>query len=132
MSPPEVVEIRGPQDVVAVRQLVRARALELKFSLVNQTKVVTAASELARNALVHGGGGQALLESLETGTRRGLRLTFTDQGPGIADIARAMTDGFTTGGGLGLGLSGAKRLCDEFSITSSPGEGTATVITKWG
>jgi serine/threonine-protein kinase RsbT len=132
MSPPEVVEIRGPQDVVAVRQLVRARALELKFSLVNQTKVVTAASELARNALVHGGGGQALLESLETGTRRGLRLTFTDQGPGIADIARAMTDGFTTGGGLGLGLSGAKRLCDEFSITSSLGEGTATVITKWG
>jgi serine/threonine-protein kinase RsbT len=132
MSPPEVVEIRGPQDVVEVRQLVRARALELKFSLVNQTKVVTAASELARNALVHGGGGQALLESLETGTRRGLRLTFTDQGPGIADIARAMTDGFTTGGGLGLGLSGAKRLCDEFSITSSLGEGTATVITKWG
>jgi serine/threonine-protein kinase RsbT len=132
MSPPEVVEIRGSQDVVVVRQLVRARAVELKFSLVNQTKVVTAASELARNTLVHGGGGQALLENLELGTRRGLRLTFTDQGPGIADIARAMTDGFTTGGGLGLGLSGAKRLCDDFSITSAPGHGTTTVVTKWG
>ena len=115
MSPPEVVEIRGSQDVVVVRQVVRARAVELKFSLVNQTKVVTAASELARNTLVHGGGGQALLENLEIGTQRGLRLTFTDQGPGIADIARAMTDGFTTGGGLGLGLSGAKRLCDEIA-----------------
>ena len=132
MSPPEVVEIRGPQDIVVVRQLVRARAVELKFSLVNQTKVVTAASELARNALVHGGGGRALLESLEIGPRRGVRLTFKDQGPGIADIARAMTDGFTTGGGLGLGLSGAKRLCDDFSITSAPGDGTTTVITKWG
>ena len=132
MSPPEVVEIRGSQDVVVVRQLVRARAVELKFSLVNQTKVVTAASELARNTLVHGGGGQALLESLDLGTRRGLRLTFSDQGPGIADIPRAMTDGFTTGGGLGLGLSGAKRLCDEFSIASAPGTGTTTVITKWG
>ena len=132
MSPPEVVDIRGPQDVVAVRQLVRARALELRFSLVNQTKVVTAASELARNALVHGGGGHARLESIDADTRRGLRLTFTDHGPGIADIARAMTDGFTTGGGLGLGLSGAKRLCDEFSITSAPGQGTTTVITKWG
>jgi serine/threonine-protein kinase RsbT len=132
MSPSEVVEIRGPQDVVAVRQLVRARAVELKFSLVNQTKVVTAASELARNTLVHGGGGQVLLESLETTTRRGLRLSFSDHGPGIADITRAMTDGFTTGGGLGLGLSGSKRLCDEFSISSRPGEGTTAVITKWG
>jgi serine/threonine-protein kinase RsbT len=132
MPPPEIVAIRGPQDVVAVRQMVRARAVELKFSLVNQTKVVTAASELARNTLVHGGGGQALLESLETATRRGLRLTFSDHGPGIVDVPRAMTDGFSTGGGLGLGLSGAKRLSDEFSITSAPGEGTTTVITKWG
>ena len=132
MSPPEVVDIRGPQDVVAVRQLVRARAVELKFSLVNQTKVVTAASELARNTLVHGGGGQVLLENLETASRRGLRLSFSDQGPGIADISRAMTDGFTTGGGLGLGLSGSKRLCDEFSVTSGPAEGTTVVVTKWG
>lgn len=132
MSPPEVLDIRAPQDVVAVRQLVRARTLELKFSLVNQTKVVTAASELARNTLVYGGGGHVRLESLEMGTRRGVRLTFVDQGPGIPDIERAMTDGFTTGGGLGLGLSGARRLCDEFDITSAPGQGTTAVITKWG
>ncbi len=132
MSPPEILDIRAPQDVVAVRQVVRARALELKFSLVNQTKVVTAASELARNTLVYGGGGQVRLESLDTGTRRGVRLTFIDHGPGIPDIGRAMTDGYTTGNGLGLGLSGAKRLSDEFEITSAPGQGTTAVITKWG
>ena len=132
MSPPDVLDIRAPQDVVAVRQLVRARTLELKFSLVNQTKVVTAASELARNTLVYGGGGHVRLESLDMGTRRGVRLTFVDQGPGIPDIERAMTDGFTTGGGLGLGLSGARRLCDEFAITSAPGQGTTAIITKWG
>ena len=132
MSPSEVVEIRESQDVVAVRQVVRARTVDLKFSLVNQTKIVTAASELARNTLVYGGGGQALVESIETGNRRGLKLTFADHGPGISDLGRAMTDGFTTGSGLGLGLSGAKRLSDEFHIDSVVGQGTTVVITKWG
>ena len=132
MSPSEIIEIRNPQDVVAVRQIVRARTVDLKFSLVNQTKIVTAASELARNTLVYGGGGQALVESLDTGSRRGLKLTFADRGPGIPDISRAMTDGFTTGNGLGLGLSGAKRLSDEFQLESAVGQGTTIVITKWG
>ena len=103
----------------------------LGFSLVEQTKIVTAASELARNALVHGGGGQAHIESIADGVRKGLRLTFEDHGPGIPDIEKAMVDGYTTGAGLGLGLSGAKRLSNEFHIASAPGAGTRVVIARW-
>ena len=117
--------------MVAVRQAVRQRAVELGFSLVNQTKIITAASELARNTIQHGGGGRALVEVISDGARQGLRLTFEDQGAGISDIALAMRDGYSTAAGLGLGLSGAKRLSNEFSITSAPGEGTQVVITRW-
>ncbi len=117
--------------MVIVRQTVRQLAIGLGFSLVDQTKIVTAASELARNTIKHGGGGTALLEAINDGPRRGVRLTFEDQGPGIADIAQAMKDGFTTAGGLGLGLSGAKRLSNDFAITSTPGIGTRVVITRW-
>lgn len=116
---------------MVVRQAVRQRAVELGFSLVDQTKIITAASELGRNAIQHGGGGQAVVEVINDGMRRGLRLTFEDKGPGIADIAVAMRDGYSTGNGLGLGLSGAKRLSNEFAITSAPGEGTRVVITRW-
>jgi serine/threonine-protein kinase RsbT len=114
-----------------VRQAVRAWAVEAGFNLVDQTKMVTAASELARNTLVHGGGGSVELESLLDGGRRGLRLTFSDQGPGIADIGQALKDGFTTGDGLGLGLGGAKRLSNEFEISSQPGAGTVVKVTRW-
>jgi serine/threonine-protein kinase RsbT len=123
--------IQSSEDVVLVRQMVRARAVESGFSLVDQTKLVTAASELARNALEHGGGGQMMLEVLNDGIRRAVRLTFQDQGPGIKDINQALKDGFTTGGGLGLGLGGAKRLSNEFSIDSRVGEGTKVTITRW-
>src|SRR5215213_3176413 len=116
--------IRASEDVVAVRQHVRKAALELGFSLVDQTKVVTAASELARNTLIHGGGGSVRLETLAQGVRKGLRLTFEDTGPGIPDIDLALKDGYTTGGGLGLGLSGSKRLMSDFDIVSRVGEGT--------
>ncbi|MFL5561485.1 MAG: anti-sigma regulatory factor [Gemmatimonadaceae bacterium] len=131
MAEPEVVPIAKEPDVVQVRQRVRARAAELKFSLVDQTKMVTAASELARNALIYGGGGKAEIELLSSGARRGLRVIFTDQGPGIANIAEAMRDGYTTGVGLGLGLGGAKRLVNEFEIESAPGRGTRIAITRW-
>jgi len=114
-----------------VRQVVREWAISMGFSLVDQTKIVTAASELARNAVVYGGGGTLALEALNDGNRRGLRLAFEDQGPGIPDVEAALRDGFTTGGGLGLGLGGAKRLCNEFEIASRPGEGTRVVITRW-
>jgi serine/threonine-protein kinase RsbT len=123
--------IASSEDVVLVRQIVRARAVECGFSLVDQTKLVTAASELARNALEHGGGGTMTLEVLNDGLRRAVRLTFADRGPGIADIQQALKDGFTTGGGLGLGLGGAKRLSNEFEIRSSPGEGTRVTIARW-
>jgi serine/threonine-protein kinase RsbT len=123
--------LQTDEHMVMLRQAVRKLAVGLGFSLVDQTKVVTAASELARNTIQHGGGGSALLETINDGPRRGLRLTFEDQGPGIADVVQAMKDGFTTGGGLGLGLSGAKRLTNEFAITSAPGAGTRVVITKW-
>jgi serine/threonine-protein kinase RsbT len=123
--------IERDDHIVIVRQTVRQRAIELGFSLVDQTKIVTAASELARNTIQYGGGGAAVIETVNDGTRRGLRLTFEDHGPGIADVALAMRDGYTTGGGLGLGLSGAKRLSNEFSITSAIGEGTRVVITRW-
>ncbi|HYX33318.1 MAG TPA: anti-sigma regulatory factor [Oligoflexus sp.] len=126
-----VLDIRTETDVVVVRQKVRAVAVDLKFSLVEQTKMITAASELARNVLNYGGGGSVAVEVLIHGTRNGLRLTFEDQGPGIPDIATALKDGFTTGGGLGMGLGGAKRLVNEFEISSRVGEGTRVVITRW-
>ncbi|HEX7797257.1 MAG TPA: anti-sigma regulatory factor [Vicinamibacterales bacterium] len=119
------------EHIVVVRQAVRQRAVELGFSLVDQTKIVTAASELARNTLLHGGGGRAVLEIVSDGIRRGLRLVFEDKGPGIADLQLAMKDGYSTGGGLGLGLSGAKRLSNEFAISSTLGGGTTVVITRW-
>ena len=127
----DTLPLQTDEHVVIVRQAVRQLAVGLGFSLVDQTKIVTAASELARNTIQHGGGGTALLETINDGPRRGVRLTFEDQGAGIEDIAQAMKDGFTTAGGLGLGLSGAKRLSNEFAITSSPGQGTRVVITKW-
>ena len=127
----ELLQIQGSSDVVQVRQVVRTRATELGFSLVDQTKIVTAASELARNTLDHGRGGTVRVESLNDGARRGLRLTFEDKGPGIADLKLALTDGYTTGSGLGLGLSGSKRLVNEFDIWSKPGEGTRVTVTKW-
>jgi serine/threonine-protein kinase RsbT len=127
----ETLPLERSEQVVLVRQFVRRRAVELGFSLVDQTKIVTAASELARNTVLHGGGGTAVVEAVSDGIRRGIRLTFEDRGPGIADIEQAMKDGFSTAGGLGLGLSGAKRLSSEFSITSAPGAGTRVVITRW-
>ncbi|HET9491257.1 MAG TPA: anti-sigma regulatory factor [Methylomirabilota bacterium] len=123
--------IRSSDDIVAVRQQVRQWAVDLQFSLVDQTKLVTAASELARNTLDHGGGGRVDLQALAEGTRRGLRLIFEDKGPGIGDIELALKDGYTTGGGLGLGLGGARRLCNEFEIVSRRGEGTRVTVTKW-
>ncbi|GET36300.1 anti-sigma regulatory factor [Microseira wollei] len=127
----EIVEIRSSSDVVVVRQKVRSLAVELKFSLVDQTKIVTAASELARNTVDYGKGGTVTLEVLNVGTRKGLRLTFEDNGPGIPDIDLALKDGYTTGSGLGLGLSGAKRLMHEFEIASEVGKGTRVTITRW-
>jgi serine/threonine-protein kinase RsbT len=126
----EQLPITSSEHIVIVRQLVRQRAIELGFSLVDQTKIVTAASELARNTMLHGGGGHVKVEVISDGIRKGLRLAFEDQGPGIADIQLAMKDGYTTAGGLGLGLSGAKRLSNEFSIASSGG-GTRVVIARW-
>jgi len=127
----ETLPVRADADVVIARQKVRAWAVEQGFGLVDQTKIVTAASELARNTLIHGGGGSMHLEALNDGPRKGLRLTFEDRGPGIPDIQLAMKDGFTTGTGLGLGLSGSKRLCNEFDIVSKVGEGTRISITRW-
>ena len=127
----ETLPIRTSEDVVVVRQRVRALAVEGGLKLVDQTKIVTAASELARNTLIYGGGGVARLEAVRNGVHNGLRLTFEDHGPGIADIELAMKDGYTTGGGLGLGLSGSKRLSNEFEIVSKPGEGTRVTITRW-
>lgn len=127
----ETIPVRTESDVVVARQTVRSWAIAGGFSLVDQTKLVTAASELARNTVVYGGGGTLTLEALDHGGRRGLRLTFADQGPGIADLAAALTDGYTTGGGLGLGLSGARRLSNEFDIRSAPGDGTTVTIARW-
>jgi len=123
--------LRAQEDVVAVRQVVRKHAVALGFSLIDQTKFVTAASELGRNTIIHGGGGIAKLDILEQGARRGIRIAFEDKGPGIRDIDRAMQDGYTSGTGLGLGLGGAKRLTSEFTIESAPGSGTRVVITQW-
>ena len=127
----ESLPIRVSDDVVLVRQLVRKKSVLLGFGLVDQTKVVTASSELARNTLDYGGGGTALVEVLENGARSGVRITFEDQGPGIPDIDLALTDGYTTGIGMGLGLSGAKRLSHEFELWSKPGEGTRVSILRW-
>ena len=123
--------VQTAEDVVAIRHAVRQRAVELGFNLVDQTKIVTAASELARNTVQYGGGGTVTIEAVEELGRRGLRLTFADSGPGIKDVELAMKDGYTTAGGLGLGLSGARRLSSDFHIDSTPGEGTRVTITRW-
>jgi serine/threonine-protein kinase RsbT len=127
----ERLDIRSSDDVVRVRQLARTMALAAGLGLVDQTKIITAASELARNTLDYGGGGFVLAELVEGVGRRGLRLTFEDKGPGIGDVDAALKDGFTTGKGMGLGLGGARRLSNEFSIHSKPGEGTKVVIARW-
>jgi serine/threonine-protein kinase RsbT len=127
----ETIRIASASDIVAVRQRARELSIQLKFTLVDQTKIVTAASELARNALEHGKGGSCHLEVVKNGVRDGLRLVFEDNGPGIADVELAMKDGYTTGGGLGLGLSGSKRLVNDFEIKSAPGQGTTVSITRW-
>ena len=126
----ETIAVLSSDDVVRVRQAVRARAIEAGFGIVDQTKLVTAASEIARNTVDYG-GGTLLIEIVREGARRGVQLTFSDNGPGIADLKTAMTDGYTTGGGLGLGLSGAKRLSNEFSIESAPGKGTTVTLARW-
>jgi serine/threonine-protein kinase RsbT len=123
--------IRSDMDLVWVRQHVRQAAAQLGFGLVDQTKLVTAASELARNTLVHGGGGHMESEPVASGGVRGLRLTFCDEGPGIADVERALSDGYTSGGGLGMGLGGARRLVHEFAIETGPGAGTTVRVTSW-
>jgi serine/threonine-protein kinase RsbT len=128
---PSRQSIGSDQDVVRVRQMVRQAALAAKLPLVDQTKLVTAASELARNTLVHGGGGHATVEQVHNGRRSGVRVSFVDEGPGIADLDLAFTDGYTTGGGLGLGLSGSRRLCDEFDIDTAAGHGTRVTVVKW-
>jgi serine/threonine-protein kinase RsbT len=129
---PTTLPVRSGEDVVKVRQAVRTLAMDLGFSLVEQTKVITAASELARNTLTYGGGGECRIERLNQGPKRaGLRLTFEDRGPGISNIDLALTDGFTTGNGLGLGLNGARKLSHEFDIWSQPGVGTRVTITRW-
>jgi len=127
----EELSLRADQDVVRARQLTRQWAVDLGFSLVDQTKIVTAASELARNTVIYGGGGVLRLEAVEEGARRGLRLVFEDKGPGIPDTELALRDGFTTGTGLGLGLGGARRLMSEFSISSKVGEGTCITTVRW-
>ncbi|SDT72915.1 ATP-binding protein [Actinoplanes derwentensis] len=123
--------VESDRDVVRVRQAVRTVAVAVKLSLVDQTKIVTAASELARNTLVYGGGGEVEVALVHNDRRAGIRIVFADQGPGIVDLGLALTDGYTTGGGLGLGLSGARRLVDEFDIDTEPGKGTTITIVKW-
>jgi serine/threonine-protein kinase RsbT len=127
----DTLPVRTEQDIVLARQAVRRLALEIGFSLVDQTKIVTAASELARNTVIYGGGGELLYEVLTEHPKKGLRLTFRDEGPGIADLSLAMKDGWTSGSGMGLGLSGAKRLVNEFDIDSAPGRGTKVTVTRW-
>ena len=127
----ETYPLHTSDDVVRVRQIVRGWSVELGFSLVDQTKVVTAASEVARNTVTYGGGGTARLEALQDGGRRGLRVIFEDKGPGIVDIQQALQDGYTSGTGLGLGLGGARRLSNDFTIESRVGEGTRVTIVRW-
>ncbi len=131
IEPSGEMPLRGEADIVASRQAVRQMAVMLKFSLVDQTKMITAASELSRNTVRHGGGGKMRWEVLDEGVRRGLRLHFEDTGPGIKDKSLALTDGWTSGGGMGLGLPGSKRLVHEFELRSEPGEGTCVSITRW-
>jgi serine/threonine-protein kinase RsbT len=126
-----VLPVRSQEDIVRVRQATREHAIGQGFSLVDQTKIITAASELARNTLDYGNGGEVEITRLVDGARKGLRLVFTDQGPGIEDLEKALTDGYSTGGGLGLGLSGARRLSNEFTIDSAPGKGTRIMIARW-
>jgi len=123
--------LRSEEDIVTSRQKVRSLTQQLKFSLVDQTKMITAASELSRNTLVHGGGGTMAWELIDEGVRRGLRLRFEDTGPGIPDVKLALTDGWTSGKGMGLGLPGSKRLVHEFDLQSTPGQGTRVSITRW-
>ena len=127
----DVVPVRSEHDIVLARQNVRRVAQEIGFGIVDQTKIVTAASELARNTVIYGLGGEMRWEILQDGIRKGLRLHFVDQGPGIEDVSRALADGWTSGTGLGLGLSGAKRLSNEFEIDTVPGRGTRVTITRW-
>ncbi len=127
----DVLPVRSTEDVVRVRQEVRSRTAAVGFSLVDQTKLITAASEIARNTVIYGGGGTLRLQILQNTTRRGVRLIFEDKGPGIPDIERALTDGYTSGSGLGLGLGGARRLSNEFDIASKPGEGTTITLARW-
>ncbi|MDG9672485.1 anti-sigma regulatory factor [Micromonospora sp. DH14] len=131
LGQPQAQSVRSDEDVVRVRQLVRAVAVASKLSLVDQTKLVTAASELARNTLVYGGGGSVEVTVVDNGRRKGVQIVFADSGPGIADLDLAMTDGYTSGGGLGLGLSGSRRLVDEFQIETSAETGTRITVTKW-
>jgi len=131
VSKSEKLPIKDSSDVVFVRQRVRAWAIELKLSLVDQTKIVTAASELGRNTLEHGGGGELEIAEVVDGIRKGIRLSFSDRGPGIADIKQALTDGFTSKQGMGLGLGGSKRLMNDFDIKTAPGEGTTVTVTRW-
>jgi serine/threonine-protein kinase RsbT len=131
ISTTDTLPLKTEQDIVLARQAVRKLTQELTFSLVDQTKFVTATSELARNTVIYGGGGLLKWEVILDGGRKGLRVTFSDEGPGIPDLALAMTDGWTSGHGLGMGLSGAKRLVNDFSIETAPGQGTRVVITRW-
>jgi serine/threonine-protein kinase RsbT len=131
VSKSETLPIKDSSDVVFVRQRVRVWATNLKLSLVDQTKIVTAASELGRNTLEHGGGGELEIAEVVDGIRKGIRLSFSDKGPGIADIKQALTDGFTSKQGMGLGLGGSKRLMNEFDIKTSPGEGTTVTVIRW-
>ena len=131
LQKPDLLPLRSDEDVVRVRHAVRDRASKLGFSLIDQTKLVTAASELARNTVLHGGGGTVQIEVVRNETRVGLRLCFEDQGPGIPDVEQAMRDGYTTKNGLGLGLSGSRRLVNDFEIRSTPGEGTVVCVTRW-
>jgi serine/threonine-protein kinase RsbT len=127
----EIMPIATPEDVVRVRREVRTHAIAAGFSLVDQTKIITAASEIARNTIDYGGGGSLRIEAVRQGVRQGVRLIFADQGPGIADLKLALTDGYSSGSGLGLGLSGAKRLSNEFDIQSAPGKGTTVTLVRW-
>jgi len=127
----ETMPVSTPEDIVRARRGVRTHAIAIGFSLVDQTKIVTAASEIARNTLDYGGGGSMRIEVIRHGVRRGLKLVFADQGPGIPDVERALTDGFSTGRGLGLGLSGAKRLSNEFDVKSAAGQGTIVTLVRW-
>jgi serine/threonine-protein kinase RsbT len=126
-----LMPIASSEDIVIVRTAVRKQSVSLGFNLIDQTKLVTASSELARNTLDYGGGGTARIEVIEDGRRTGIKVTFEDQGPGIPDAALALTDGYTSGGGMGLGLGGARRLCHDFELRSIPGEGTLVSIARW-